>query len=173
MPSTEITSAQNPYRDTYISSWSSYFLSNTVSWFSFYLAVQGLRGYLQNLQIYSLITKTFAVSIKRFYIGICSSFKATTISGGSRIFGWGCQPIILPNILEKIRETRVHSSKMRTARSSSRLGGLHQTPPWTRHPPRTRHTPPGARHPPHEQTHTGKHITLPQISFAGGNYFGP
>ena len=168
MPSTEITSAQNPYRDTYISSWSSYFLSNTVSWFSFYLAVQGLRGYLENLQIYSLITKTFAVSKKRFCIGICSSFKATTISGRSRIFGRGCQPTILPNILEKIHETRMHSSRMRTARSSSHLGGLHQTPPLDQTPsgpgtPRTRHTPPAwdqahplpaARHPPsHGQTH--------------------
>ena len=55
----------------------------------------------------------------------------------------------------------MHSSRMRTARSSSRPGGVStrhlpqdQTPPRTRHPaPRTRSlpgpdTPPGTRHPP-------------------------
>ena len=50
-----------------------------------------------------------------------------------------------------------------------------QTPPWTRHPPRTRH-PPKDQTPPLGpgptslcgQTHTCKHITLPQTSFAGG-----
>ena len=49
----------------------------------------------------------------------------------------------------------MHSSRMRTVRSSSRLSGgrsasVHTTPrsrpPWTRHP-RSRH-PPGSRHPP-------------------------
>ena len=48
---------------------------------------------------------------------------------------------------------------MHTARSSSRLGGggLHQAPPQTS--------------PPCGQTHTCKHITLPQTSFAGGNKY--
>ena len=94
-----------------------------------------------------------------------------------------------------IVSTRMHSSRMRTARSSSRPGGLHQAPPGTRHPSRdqappwdqipfrTRHTlqrrppsrpgtppgadPPGPGTPPRGQTHTCKHITLPQTSFAG------
>ena len=35
-----------------------------------------------------------------------------------------------------IVSTRMHSSRMRTARSSSRPGGLHQAPPGTRHPSR-------------------------------------
>ena len=48
---------------------------------------------------------------------------------------------------------RMHSSRMRTARSSSRLGGLHKGPPGAgtplgADPPRTRHppdqAPPGA-----------------------------
>ena len=78
--------------------------------------------------------------------------------------------------------------------STSPLGvGLDQIPlnfplgvgletPWGHAPPATRHTPetshpvqdqppPGTRHPPPcGQTHTCKHITLPQTSFAGGNY---
>ena len=84
----------------------------------------------------------------------------------------------------------MHSSRMRTARSSSRPGGLHQAPPPGPDPPLSRHppgpdprgpdprragtppgpgTPPGTRHPPSGQTDTCKHITLPQTSFAGGN----
>ena len=57
---------------------------------------------------------------------------------------------------------------MRTARSSSRPGGLHQ-------PLRDQAPPPGpGTHrdqapPTRGQTHTRKHITLPQTSFAGGN----
>ena len=71
--------------------------------------------------------------------------------------------------------TRMHSSRMRTARSSShRGGGLHQAPswdqappqdqapfqdqapPWTRHPPRSRPPSPGTgtpptRHPPEQE----------------------
>ena len=48
--------------------------------------------------------------------------------------------------------TRIHSSRMRTARSSSRPGGLHQAPPnWDQTPrdqaPPTRH-PPGPGTPP-------------------------
>ena len=136
------------------------------------------------------------------------------------------------------KKTRMHSSRMRTARSSSRAGGLHQAPPqdqppractlpwkqapleqvppWNRHPPGPdppgagtlpgAGTPPGSRHPPgagtprgagtppqeqappgagtppgpdhplipekapspRGQTHTCKHITLPQTSSAGG-----
>ena len=81
--------------------------------------------------------------------------------------------------------TRMHSSRMRTARSSSRLGRLHQAPPTRTRPPGpgTPQTmqppqdqapptpaPPGTKHPPCGQTHTCKHITLPQTSFAGGHY---
>ena len=40
----------------------------------------------------------------------------------------------------KFHITRMHSSRMRTARSSSRPGGAHQAPPL-----RTRHPPPGTR----------------------------
>ena len=85
---------------------------------------------------------------------------------------------------------------MRTARSSSRPGGLHQAPldqappgagtpldqasptPQDQTPPGTRHTPPGADPPPRDQapllwteflTHAYENITLPQTSFAGGN----
>ena len=43
--------------------------------------------------------------------------------------------------------TRMHSSRMRTARSSSRPGGLHQARPWDQTPNHTRQ-PPGSRHPP-------------------------
>ena len=71
-------------------------------------------------------------------------------------------------------KTRMHSSRMRTARSSSRRGGVS-----TRHPPWD-HAPPGPCTPPEQapreqtspscgQTHACKHITLPQTSFAGGN----
>ena len=90
-------------------------------------------------------------------------------------------------------ETRMHSSRMPTARSSSRLGGLHQahTPPGadtpgSRHPPgastpleqaqppRTRppldQTPPEQTSPPvNRMTNRCKNITLLQTSFAGGN----
>ena len=63
----------------------------------------------------------------------------------------------------------MHSSRMRTTHSSSHQGGLHQAPPQTR-PPREQTPPLGSRNPPCGQTHTYKHITLPQTSFAGGNY---
>ena len=57
--------------------------------------------------------------------------------------------------------TRMHSSRMRTARSSSRREGVSTSPP------------PGPctplGQPPRGQTHACKHITLPQTSFAGGN----
>ena len=59
---------------------------------------------------------------------------------------------------------------MRTTRNSSHLGGLHQAPPGTRHPPEPDplgQDPPDQA-PPRGQTHTCKHITLPQTSFAGG-----
>ena len=52
---------------------------------------------------------------------------------------------------------------MRTARSSSRPGGVFTSPPTPgAGTPRSRHHPCG-------QTHACKHITLPQTSFAGGN----
>ena len=93
----------------------------------------------------------------------------------------------------KVFLTRMHSSRMRTARSSNCLGGLHQASPGTGTPreqaPQGQAdtsragagTPPpeaGAgiprdqtlqtRHPPCGQMHACKHITLPQTSFAGG-----
>ena len=61
---------------------------------------------------------------------------------------------------EKRFETRMHSSRMRTARSSSRPGGgvvLHQAPPGPGNPPVNR------------MTDRCKNIPLPQTSFAGGN----
>ena len=74
---------------------------------------------------------------------------------------------------QKIKETRMHSSRMRTIRSSSHLplGGIclsacwdtnppppGQTPPGSRHttlgpgPPRSRYSPLGPDHPPQDQT---------------------
>ena len=54
---------------------------------------------------------------------------------------------------DRVNNTRMHSSRMRTTRGSSHpRGGLHQAPPragthpWTRHPRGTRH-PAGSRHP--------------------------
>ena len=63
---------------------------------------------------------------------------------------------------------------MRTARSSSRPGG---SPPGSppdqaardQAPPPRPGTPPWTIHPP-PRGQTCKHITLPQTSFAGGNY---
>ena len=59
-------------------------------------------------------------------------------------------------------QTRMHSSRMRTTRSSGRPGGGVS--------PRTRHSPPGADPPPpvNRITDACKNITLPQTSFAGG-----
>ena len=54
-------------------------------------------------------------------------------------------------------ETRMHSSRMRTARSSGRRGGFHQA-----HPPRA-DTPPGSRHTPREQTPLWSRLPLEQI----------
>ena len=63
---------------------------------------------------------------------------------------------------------RMHSSRMRTARSSShRGGGLHRVPPGAGTPPDQ--APPRTRTHTRGQTHGCKHITLPQTSFAGGN----
>ena len=96
--------------------------------------------------------------------------------------------------LEKhMSTTRMHSSRMRTARSSSHPGGLHQAPPpeqapldqapphckacWDSTPPAARHAgiPPvmhaGIAPPPvNRMTNGCKNITLPQTSFAGGKY---
>ena len=61
----------------------------------------------------------------------------------------------------------MHSSRMRTTRSSSRRGGLHQAPEqnplgpgtlWEQTPLLTEFL-----------THTYENITLPQTLFAGGN----
>ena len=50
---------------------------------------------------------------------------------------------------KKIQLTSMHSSRMRTARSSSRLGGVSTRPPPTdQAPPETMHPPPGTMHPP-------------------------
>ena len=56
--------------------------------------------------------------------------------------------------------TRMHSSRMRTACSSSHLGGLHQAPPRSG-TPRIRH-PPRARHPP-DQAPTGRSPSTSQL----------
>ena len=82
---------------------------------------------------------------------------------------------------EKDDVTRMHSSRMRTARSSSRLGGMGgwaggslPGPPRTRHTPRD-HAPPRTMHPPDHApprtmplpvnriTHACENITLPQL----------
>ena len=73
------------------------------------------------------------------------------------------------------------SSRMRTARSSSCRGGLHQAPPWEQTRPGTKHPPPGADTHPRDQTpldqappgpgtppvnritDTCKNITFPQL----------
>ena len=94
-----------------------------------------------------------------------------------------------PGSVKVSHETRMHSSRMHTARSSSHLGVSTRHPPGTRHPPeqtpRTRHppgpgiplgadlprdqAPPGPGNPPvNRMTNRCKHITLPQTSFAGG-----
>ena len=75
----------------------------------------------------------------------------------------------------------MHSSRMRTARNSSRPGGLHQTPPpGPGNPPRARHPPPEPGTPPppeqappavNRMTNRCKNITLPQTSFAGGKNY--
>ena len=57
---------------------------------------------------------------------------------------------------------------MRTARSSSRPGGVSIRHPQDHAPPPGTGTPPDQA-PPRGQTHACKHITLPQTSFAGGN----
>ena len=60
---------------------------------------------------------------------------------------------------------------MRTARSSSRLGGLHQASPRDQAPLDHAPLPPGPGTPPHpmnRMTDRCKNITLPQTSFAGG-----
>ena len=69
---------------------------------------------------------------------------------------------------------RMHSSRMRTARSSSRpappppeQAPLDQAPPLGAGTPQTRRPP--RADPPCGQTHACKHITLPQTSFAGDN----
>ena len=88
----------------------------------------------------------------------------------------------------------MHSRRMRTARRGSLPGGSppgtpprtgpppgtrhplgqappqDQTPPWDQAPLRDQMPPLWDQAPPCGQTHTCKHITLPQTSFAGGNY---
>ena len=57
----------------------------------------------------------------------------------------------------------MHSSRIGTARSSSRSSSSSSSPPDQ--------APPGSRHPPWTEflTHASENITLPQTSFAGGN----
>ena len=79
-----------------------------------------------------------------------------------------CNPWVLrpPGNYDHKTKTRMHSSRMRTTRSSSRPGGL--SPPGTPRDQTPRdQAPPGTRHSPRGQTHTCKHITLPQTSFPG------
>ena len=66
---------------------------------------------------------------------------------------------------QKQKKTRMHSSRMRTARSSSRAGGLHQAPPQDQ-PPRAC-TLPGSR-PPLEQAPPG--TGTPQDQTPGSRY---
>ena len=56
----------------------------------------------------------------------------------------------VPRVSSKHFATRMHSSRMRSARSSSRPGGSPSGTPLRNQapPPRTRHHPPGTRHPP-------------------------
>ena len=78
--------------------------------------------------------------------------------------------ILSKKLYKKLLQTRMHSSRMRTARSSSRPGGLHQAPPGP--DPPGPGTPPGTRHPPgsgpppppvNRITDTCKNITFPQL----------
>ena len=85
---------------------------------------------------------------------------------------WGCLPrrVYIPPWTEFLTypcETRMHSSRMNTACSSS-CGGVSTHPgPYPRE-----QTPPGTMHfPCGQQTHACKHITLPQTSFAGGKHY--
>ena len=67
----------------------------------------------------------------------------------------------VPRVSSKHFATRMHSSRMRSARSSSRPGGLHQAPPsGTRHPPQDQAPPPpsGTRHPLPVDRHTPVNI---------------
>ena len=130
-----------------------------------------------------IYTVRFSVIIKEGLLK-CETLKNETRPCGMKmiILGGGCfEPslIRLQHGLNQLYKrwkintlTRMHSSRMRTVRSSSRPGegGLHQAPLWTRHtpsgsdPPRTRH--PRDRHPPpvDRMTDRCKHITLPQTS---------
>ena len=86
----------------------------------------------------------------------------------SCFFAVNCAKIFGPQ--EKLRpkrtiHTRMHSSRMRTARSSSRPGGSPSgTPRDQAHPHGTR-PPPGTRHPPpvNRISHACKNITFPQL----------
>ena len=65
-----------------------------------------------------------------------------------------------------LHTTRMHSSRMRTTAAVAVRERGSPPAPRTRPPPGPG-TPPGTRLP-CGQTHTCKHITLPQTSFAGG-----
>ena len=88
------------------------------------------------------------------------------------------------HVLVNCKKTRMHSSRMRTARSSKRRGGgLQHVPPqkqtpWDHAPPSGPCTPqdhaplPGPCTSPLRTeflTHAYENITLPQTSFSGGN----
>ena len=60
----------------------------------------------------------------------------------------------------KVPKTRMHSSRMRTARSSSRLGGGSTRQPPGAGTPRIRHPPPS---PVNRITDTRKNIPFPQL----------
>ena len=67
---------------------------------------------------------------------------------------WGANSLHFPKIYEKLHETRMHSSRMRTARSSSCPGGLSTRHPLGSRPPTPKSRPPRpsnpspTRHPP-------------------------
>ena len=65
--------------------------------------------------------------------------------------------------LVKLQRTRMHSSRMHTARSSSRPGGFSTRHPLEQTPPQSR-PPPGAD-PPHEQNdrHVQKYYLAPKL----------
>ena len=92
----------------------------------------------------------------------------------------GCEPLALYRTGVSLRDpprdrdtckTRMHSSRMRTARSSSHREDLHQAPPPGAAPP-DQVTPPGPGTAPWTEflTYACENITLPETSFAGGKH---
>ena len=98
---------------------------------------------------------------------------STTCGTGTRT-GASAAPVCHSQVIYVLTlKTRMHSSRMRTVRSSSRLSGgvflsacwdtttppgRHPPPSWRQPPPDQ--APPGSRHPPCGQTHACKNITF-------------